>query len=162
MKIHSNTIQAQRISNHSRTDYRRHVMKKKKEQNYGMEEFNGMAAKALIRNPMDLKLKPRQVEPVVFYGDAGQGYGSRIKGYQRQSTTKLQLFFEEKATIHETNEYLTLKLRCLCDSQVVHPRRRDSTKLNSGIAKGTYKMAINIDYPAFTPSTATVTSTVAA
>ncbi|KAI8339571.1 hypothetical protein BC941DRAFT_349884 [Chlamydoabsidia padenii] len=120
----------------------------------------------------------------MFYGDAGQGHGSRIKGYQRRSTAKLQQFLEEKATVHETNECLTSKLCCLCDSRVVHPLRRDSTKLNSGIVvcinsdcigrkngfasrgrdqnaainilkKGIYKMAINIDYPAFTPSSVT-------
>ncbi|KAI8343540.1 hypothetical protein BC941DRAFT_465701 [Chlamydoabsidia padenii] len=65
-----------------------------KKQNYGMERFNARAyasaAKALIRNLEDLKLKPRQVKPVVLYWNAGQGHGSRIKGYQHQSTSKLQ------------------------------------------------------------------------
>ncbi|KAI8329737.1 hypothetical protein BC941DRAFT_476107 [Chlamydoabsidia padenii] len=155
-----------------------------KKQNHGTERFNGKAyasvAKALIRNPVDLKLKARQVKPVVFYGDAGQGHGSRIKGYQRRSTTKLQQSLKEKATVHETNKYLTSKLGCLCNSRVAHLRRRDSTKLNSGIMvcinsdcigfslrgrdqnaainilkKGIYKMATNIDYPVFTSSSAT-------
>ncbi|KAI8330713.1 hypothetical protein BC941DRAFT_475350 [Chlamydoabsidia padenii] len=104
-----------------------------KKQNHGMERFNGKAyasvAKALIRNPVELKLKPRQAKPIVFYGDTGQGYGSKIKEYQRQSTTKLQPSLKEKATVHD----LTSKLCCLCDSRAVHPRRWDSTTLNSGI-----------------------------
>ncbi|KAI8333984.1 hypothetical protein BC941DRAFT_473212 [Chlamydoabsidia padenii] len=159
-----------------------------KKQNYGMERFNekayASAAKALVRNPEDLKLKPRQVKPVVIYGDSGQGHGSRIEEYQLQNTTKLQHSVKEKAKVYETNEYLTSKLCCLCDSRVVHPRRRNSTKLNSEIVvcinsncigrkngfasrgrdqhaainilkKEIYKMATNIDYPAFTPPTVT-------
>ncbi|KAI8340706.1 hypothetical protein BC941DRAFT_467873 [Chlamydoabsidia padenii] len=140
MKVHSNDIRAQKISSYSRTDYCRHVMKKKKErylleieqvhksqddqhhvyirtlhesqqnqhilytfchqspcikkQNHGMERLNGKAyasaTKALIRSLVDPKLKPHQVKPVVFNGEAGQGHGLRIKGYQCQSTPKLQ------------------------------------------------------------------------
>ncbi|KAI8333043.1 hypothetical protein BC941DRAFT_473694 [Chlamydoabsidia padenii] len=71
-------------------------------QNYGMERFNNKAytsaAKALTRNPVDPKLKPLQVKPVVFYGNAGQGHGSRIKGYRRRSTIKLQRYLKEKTT----------------------------------------------------------------
>ncbi|KAI8344814.1 hypothetical protein BC941DRAFT_465023 [Chlamydoabsidia padenii] len=82
------------------------------EANYGTERFNNKAyasaAKASIRNPVDPKCKPRHVKSVVFYGDAGQVHGSRIKGYRRQSTTKLQQSLKEKATVHETNEYCTL------------------------------------------------------
>ncbi|KAI8341520.1 hypothetical protein BC941DRAFT_467575 [Chlamydoabsidia padenii] len=81
-----------------------------KKQNYGTERFNNKAyasaAKALIRNPVDPKFQSHQVKPVVFYGDAGQGHGLRIKGYQRRSTTKLQKSLKGKATVHETNDIL--------------------------------------------------------
>ncbi|KAI8339995.1 hypothetical protein BC941DRAFT_468274 [Chlamydoabsidia padenii] len=163
-----------------------HQSPQTKRQNYGMERFNGKAyesaANAFIQNPVDSKFTPHQAKPVVFYGDAGQGHGSRIKGYQRQSITKLQQSLKEKATVHKTNEYLTSKLCCVCDSRVVNPRQWDSTKLNSGIVvcinsdcigrkngfasrgweqntainilkKGVYEAATNIDYPAFTPVT---------
>ncbi|KAI8344188.1 hypothetical protein BC941DRAFT_447188 [Chlamydoabsidia padenii] len=49
-----------------------------------------------------VRIPPSQTSCVLW--GAGQGHGLRIKGYRRQSTTKLQQYLKEKATVHETNK----------------------------------------------------------
>jgi hypothetical protein len=68
----------------------------------------------------------------VYYGDAGQGHGSRIGGYIRRSTKLLQDSMPLNSNITHTSEYLTSKLCSICHKRVVHPKKGLSGKVNQG------------------------------
>ncbi|KAI8330326.1 hypothetical protein BC941DRAFT_440858, partial [Chlamydoabsidia padenii] len=70
----------------------------------------------------------------IYYGDAGRGFGSRIHGQERRSTDRLQmaLYSKSNTKLIDTNEYLSSKLCCLCDSRVQHPKRRNG-RANLGV-----------------------------
>ncbi|KAI8329648.1 hypothetical protein BC941DRAFT_442473 [Chlamydoabsidia padenii] len=70
----------------------------------------------------------------IYYGDAGRGFGSRIHGQERRSTDRLQMALYSKLNtkLINTNEYLSSKLCCLCDSRDQHPKRRNG-RANLGV-----------------------------
>jgi hypothetical protein len=136
--------------------------------------------KSLLKSTQDRKGEGRPVETLVFYGNAGQGHGSRIKGHDRRNTNKMQECLKRTSTMVSTNEYLSSKLCCLCDSRMVHSeRKKGGTNLGVvvcikrqcpgwkngfaargrdqnaaiNIAKiGLYEKVMNTPYPSFSPT----------
>ncbi|KAI8342841.1 hypothetical protein BC941DRAFT_499197 [Chlamydoabsidia padenii] len=70
----------------------------------------------------------------IHNGDDGRGFGSKIHGQERRSTDRLQmaLYSKSNTKLINTNEYLSSKLCCLCDSRVQHPKRRNG-RANLGV-----------------------------
>ncbi|KAI8328439.1 hypothetical protein BC941DRAFT_519276 [Chlamydoabsidia padenii] len=150
--------------------------------------------KAVKRSGQDVKKgkaaeKGKAVTPhcTVFYGDAGRGFGTRIKGHIKRSTERLQLHSKSKCDLISTSEYLSSKLCCLCDSPVQYPKRRNG-HINLGVVQyinpdcfgrkhgfslrghdknaavnilkiGLYRAVIQNNYPAFSATTSSTTTT---
>ncbi|KAI8334229.1 hypothetical protein BC941DRAFT_101355 [Chlamydoabsidia padenii] len=72
----------------------------------------------------------------IYYGDAGRGFGSRIRGQEGRSTYWLQmtLYSKSKSKLIDTKEYLSSKLCCLFDTRVEYPKRRNG-RSNFGVVK---------------------------
>ncbi|KAI8097644.1 uncharacterized protein BX664DRAFT_326896 [Halteromyces radiatus] len=85
-------------------------------------QYHHSAATSTINNNVDLKF---------FYGAAGRGTGSRIKGFLRRSHIDVIATIEQQSKVFITDEYRTTKLCCLCHHVVNHPRKQ-SGKLNLG------------------------------
>ncbi|KAI8328568.1 hypothetical protein BC941DRAFT_519206 [Chlamydoabsidia padenii] len=73
----------------------------------------------------------KKQDTFIFYGDAGRGFGSRIKGSDKRSTQSLQHNLKHLCTLIGTNEYLS-KWCCFCDSRLQHPQKANN-KTNLGI-----------------------------
>ncbi|KAI8335976.1 hypothetical protein BC941DRAFT_471939 [Chlamydoabsidia padenii] len=110
--------------------------------------------------------KGKTVAPhcTVFYGDTGCGFGTKIKGRIKRSTERLQLHLKSKSDVISTKEYLSSKLCCFCDSPVKHGfslRGRDKNAAVNILKIALYKTAISGDYPAFSATTSSRTTTTA-
>lgn len=68
---------------------------------------------------------------VYYYGHAGRGTNSRIKGFLRRGHTGLIKSLGENSDVYITNEYLTTKLCCLCHQPTTHPPKQNG-KTNLG------------------------------
>ncbi|SAM03797.1 hypothetical protein [Absidia glauca] len=98
-----------------------------KKQANGRKRFSEKAYAAAARSLFHPSSKH-----VVFFGDAGRGYGSTIKGHIRRSPDKLLAHLKERTTVIATNEYLSSKLCCFCNTRVLHPNK-PSGKQNLGV-----------------------------
>jgi hypothetical protein len=162
---------------------------------FKLNAYNTAAKKLVPRkteNP-DTKGKARAAATKttcqVFYGNAGRGFGSIIKGHTYRSTDKIQASLQARCRPLQTDEYLPSRLCCFCDQRVVHPGRKNErtntgavTCINSncfsrknGFASrgrdlnaavnilkiGLYLQATGNSYPAFSRATTATTATIA-
>ncbi|KAI8330646.1 hypothetical protein BC941DRAFT_475509 [Chlamydoabsidia padenii] len=178
----SNITTVHRLHQHFRTSIiiQPGLKSKKKERNrfttkaYGTKQGSGQDVE-----------KGKAVAPhcMVFYGDAGRGFGTRIKGHIKKSTKRLQLHLKSKCDVISTSECLSLKLCCLCNNPVQHPKQRTGRvvqHINPGcfgrkhgfslhgrdknaavniLKIGLYKAVIQNNYPAFSATLSSTTTT---
>jgi hypothetical protein len=63
-----------------------------------------------------------------YYGDAGRGTQSRMKGFLRRGHSSIIETLAQESDVFITDEYRTTKLCCLCNQPVSHPKKQDGKK----------------------------------